>query len=123
MRTSRRMTRPSARVVRLPDSRRKPKSIYFNRAELNALLSLYSRQVARGEWRDYAIDHREGVALFSFFRHTHESPAFTLAKRLSGRGPAEYTLFSGRQRLNSGSDLAEVLAVFRRRPFLVPNAS
>ena len=29
------------------------------------------------DWRDYAIDHRDGQALFSIFRHTHESALYT----------------------------------------------
>ncbi|MEM7563519.1 MAG: DUF2794 domain-containing protein, partial [Pseudomonadota bacterium] len=35
-------------------------------------LQLYSTRVARGEWRDYAIDHSAGVAIFSIFRHANE---------------------------------------------------
>jgi len=35
-------------------------TICFTRAELNAILDLYGRKVAAGEWRDYAIDFRAG---------------------------------------------------------------
>ena len=38
-------------VFRFADYRRKHKRIFFTRPELHQLLSLYSRQVMRGEWR------------------------------------------------------------------------
>ena len=41
---------------------------------------LYSMRVASGEWRDYAIDFRPGMAIFSIFRHTAEQPLFAIAK-------------------------------------------
>jgi len=40
------------------------RTLYFTRQELNQLLGLYSRNVICGVWRDYAIDHRDGQALF-----------------------------------------------------------
>jgi hypothetical protein len=101
-------------LVRLGEYRQRSKTTYFERAELLQLLRLYSRKVSSGEWRDYAIDHREGVALFSVFRHTHESPLYTIAKR--GR---EFTVFRGRQRLGAAQSLADLLEMFRSKPSLV----
>src|SRR5260370_18245544 len=69
-----------ATLHRRSDHRRKAKTVFFSRPELNQLLSLYSRQVMRGEWRDYAIDQRESAALFSVFRHTQERPLYTVVK-------------------------------------------
>ena len=70
----------NATVLPLRNNRSTRRTLYFMRAELNQLLGLYSRNVARGVWRDYAIDHRDGQALFSVFRHTHESAAYTIVK-------------------------------------------
>ena len=64
------------------------RTLYFTRSELNQLLGLYSRNVMRGVWRDYAIDHRDGQALFSVFRHTHESAAYTIVKSGHAGGSA-----------------------------------
>ena len=63
-----------------------PCVIHFTRSELNQLLSLYSRRVAGGEWRDYAIDQRAGQAAFSVFRHTHDRPLYTITKRRARSG-------------------------------------
>src|SRR5262250_3270056 len=97
----------NATVLPLRDYRGGRRTLYFTRSELNQLLGLYSRNVARGVWRDYAIDHRDGQALFSVFRHTHESAAYTIAKTASGpNGQADYTILSGRQKLRAASTLA-----------------
>jgi hypothetical protein len=107
-------------LIRLTDHRRQRRAVYFSRSELAQLLSLYSRRVMSGEWRDYAIDHRGGLAVFSVFRHTHESPLFAVAKCV-GRAArqCEFHLFSGPRRLHQAADLADVLQVVERQPRLV----
>ena len=120
----------SATVLPLRDYRNQRRTLYFTRSELNQLLGLYSRNVARGIWRDYAIDHRDGLALFSVFRHTHESAAYTIVKSLGtpaaagqSAGQVEFVLLSGRQRLRTAKSLADALAFFRSKLSLVPSAA
>jgi len=104
-----------ATLHRLSDYRRKAKAVFFSRPELNQLLSLYSRQVMRAEWRDYAIDQRDGAALFSVFRHTHERPLYTVVKFAPGTSRhGDYAVLSGPQRLASGATIAEVLRVLQK---------
>ena len=119
----------NATVLPLRDYRSQRRTLYFTRSELNQLLGLYSRNVARGIWRDYAIDHRDGQALFSVFRHTHESAAYTIVKSLGpgagqaaapAAGQAEFIVLSGRQRLSAASSLNDALAYFRSKLALVP---
>ncbi len=110
-------------VLRLADFRRKHKRIFFSRQELHQLLSLYSQQVARGEWRDYAIDQHDGAAVFSVFRHTQESPLYTFVKAAPGTGRhGDYAVLQGRRRLASGAALGEVLApvVKALGPVMIP---
>jgi hypothetical protein len=112
--------RQSATVLAFADYRARHRPIYFTRTELNQLLSLYSRHVARGQWRDYAIDQRDGMALFSVFRHTHEAAAYSIVKTAPAAGrPAEFAVLSGRQRLRTAATLSEALEVFRARLSLV----
>lgn len=54
--------------------------VTFTRAELNAVMSLYSFQVSKGDWRDYALDFTRGMAAFSAFRHAHEQPLVSVVK-------------------------------------------
>src|SRR5262252_4470216 len=114
------MSRKSATVLALGDYRSRQRTLYFTRSELNQLLSLYSRNVARGVWRDYAIDYRDGRALFSVFRHTHEAPVYRIIKTAPAPArPAEFTVQSGRQRLRVSASLADALDYFRTRLSLV----
>lgn len=102
--------------VRLADYQKQRRSTYFSRHELGRILDVYSRRVASGEWRDYAIDHDGQVASFSIFRHTHERPIFAIQKCNRGpQRPVEYYLISGKQQLKRGSTLEEVLEAFDRR--------
>ena len=57
-----------------------PSTIFFTRAELNAILDLYGRMVAAGEWRDYAIDFLKDRAVFSVFRRSSEVPIYRIEK-------------------------------------------
>ncbi|MFN4089376.1 MAG: DUF2794 domain-containing protein [Alphaproteobacteria bacterium] len=104
-----------AKVLRLSDIARSRRPVYFNQQELRDLLDVYSRRVMTGEWRDYAIDHNPGMAVFSIFRNTRDVPIFRLAK-LAGRGdaPNEYVLVSGYQKLKSASTIREALSVLAK---------
>ena len=114
------MSRKSAIVLAFGDYRSRPRTLYFTRSELNQLLSLYSRHVARGVWRDYAIDHRDGMALFSVFRHTHEAPAYSIVKTAPAQArPAEFIVKSGRQTLRVSRSLPDALEIFQTRLSLV----
>ena len=88
--------------------------VFFTRGELNLLLSLYSRRVMSGDWRDYAIDRQVDMAVFSVFRHTLDQPLFTIAKRRRGGG-CEYLVLSGRQKVAQAEGLAEALTVFGQK--------
>lgn len=109
-----------AGVVRLEEyrsGRRRDQAVtYFSRCELDSLLSLYSRRVATGEWRDYAIDHCAGYALFSVFRHSFDRPVFSIAKRAGGAARSgEYLLLSGHRQLASDKSLAGLLKRFEKK--------
>lgn len=114
----------NATVLPLRDQRSARRTLYFTRSELNQLLGIYSRNVARGIWRDYAIDHRDGQALFSVFRHTHECAVYTIVKSLgpgNGAGQAEFAVLSGRQRLRAACTIEDALEYFRSRLTAVPS--
>lgn len=104
-----------ATVSRLTDYRKRGR-IFFSRRELDQLLQLYSRQVARGEWRDYAIDHGDELAAFSVFRHSADSPLYTIVKTAPGSSRnGDYALLHRRSHLASGHALVDVLARLQRK--------
>jgi len=104
-----------SQVIRLAEHRPAPRHVFFTRAEINLLLSLYSRRVAAGEWRDYAIDHRPGVALFSMFRHSHDHPLYAVVKFLNRDRSIDYRVMTGGRKIKQSKDLAEALAVIERQ--------
>lgn len=106
-----------SRIARLMEYRRAPDRVFFTRGELTQLLSLYSRQVMRGQWRDYAIGHDAAMARFAVFRHAHERPLFVIAKlpepRPGESGPARkgrYVLYEGHRRRAQAHGLLDLLA-------------
>jgi hypothetical protein len=98
-----------ATIVRLSEIRRKAKPTFFSRGELNLLLSLYSRQVTRGQWRDYAIGLQDGKALFAVFRNSNEAALFTIVKSTQPGGKIEFTLLAGRLPLTRSALLSDIL--------------
>ncbi|WP_343559704.1 DUF2794 domain-containing protein [Kiloniella sp. b19] len=84
----------------------------FEKDELGQILALYSQNVAKGEWRDYAIDILEQSSIFSIFRHSHERPLFTVTKSLGHKSRyAEFSVHSGNKPLKKSRNLIEALSV------------
>jgi hypothetical protein len=108
-------------LIRIADRRGPGRQTFFTRGEMDRMLGLYSRRVARGEWRDYALDLMPGMAVFSVFRHSQDRALFSIAKRAEGpAGEARFFLFSGRERIRSGSGIDEILAYFDPRLYRFP---
>lgn len=104
-----------------PRGKPTPKQTAFNRHELYTILNVYGRQVAVGEWRDYAITHAKDKAIFSIFRRSSEMPLYTVEKRpdLAKKQGAYSVVAAGGMILKRGHDLKQVLRVIDRRPKLV----
>ena len=95
------------------------RQLYFSRTELSLILAAYSARVAAGEWRDYALDHLNGAALFSIFRHTHENPLFVIEKKQ--RHPKEKPQFLLRDTnrvLCRSNSVSDVIGHFNKLPRL-----
>jgi Protein of unknown function (DUF2794) len=104
-----------AQLLLLSEYRREGR-VFFDRDDLNQLLGAYSRQVSRGIWRDYAIDHRSSMAIFSIFRRSQEQPAFTVTKvTLRGEKEPNYILLSRNRQLKSSRKLSQIIAVLLRQ--------
>jgi hypothetical protein len=101
-------------LYRLADQKARRRIVSFDRRELSQLLNLYSLRVISGEWRDYAIDFRPGMAIFSIFRHTAEQPLFAIAK-VPGVNAGGYVVYNGSRKLAQADSLEDVLHVFDRK--------
>lgn len=92
------------------------KRLFFNREELSQMMGLYSQMVASGTWRDYAVDHLQGQALFSVFKHANEAPVLMISKQAqpSGKG-REYVAYAGAKRLRRAEKLTDILTTIRSK--------
>ena len=105
-----------AQLLLLSEYRRDGRRVFFDREDLNHLLGVYSRQVARGIWRDYAIDHRSNMAIFSIFKRSQEQAIFTVTKvLLRGDKEPNYVLLSRNRQIKSSRDLGKLVAVLQRQ--------
>lgn len=89
----------------------------FNRSELTAIMDLYGRKVAAGDWRDYAIDQLRDKAVFSVFRRASEVPLFKIEKdpRLARKQGAYAIVAAGGRIVKRGHDLRRVLGALEDR--------
>lgn len=105
-----------AQLLLLSEYRRDGRRVFFDREDLNHLLGVYSRQVARGIWRDYAIDHRSNMAIFSVFKRSQEQAIFTVTKvLLRGDKEPNYVLLSRNRQIKSSRDLKQICDVLQRQ--------
>lgn len=111
----------SRKIVRLSEHRRKAAPpVYFTKNELNRLLSVYSRRVIGGEWKDYAIDFGRGMVAFSIYGDVSGRPLFTIYKFAPGtHRQGDYLLASGGSTIQRAPTLEAVLTPFDRRLSLV----
>jgi hypothetical protein len=88
---------------------------------LDALMRLYGRKVAAGEWRDYGIAGLKDMAVFSVFRRASEAPLYRIEKRpdLARRQGAWAVVGQGGHVLKRGHDLGQVLRLFDKGKFTI----
>ena len=93
------------------------KTIFFSKLELTSILSLYSKQVSRGFWKDYALDSQNGTAIFSIFRHTHDKPIYQIIKkRLKGlKSINEFYILKDSGLISKSTDLFTILNKFEKK--------
>jgi hypothetical protein len=98
-----------------------PAQVVFDRRELSAILNVYGRMVAAGEWRDYAMDFGRETAVFAVYRRSSEVPLYTIEKspKLARRQGAYAVINAAGMILKRGPDLARVLSVFDKASLAV----
>jgi len=95
----------------------RPLDNFFDRHELDAILSVYGKMVALGEWRDYAIGGGRDTAVFCIYRRASEIPLYRIEKRprLARRQGMYSIIGMTGQVLKRGHDLRQVMRIFDRK--------
>lgn len=107
-------------MTNLTNIKKNKKPNYFNRTELSIILSTYSARVASGDWKDYALDNSYDAALFSIYRHAHETPVFVIEKRRLRTGHDSLFLLHDRHKtLNKSRSLDRVMLYLNNLPKLI----
>ena len=106
-------------IVRLTDyknaNQHMQADICFDKKEFEQLLSVYSRRVMSGDWKDYAIHHDTTMAAFLIYRNNSRQPSFTIVKRTASGSKLEYLVYQGRDCLRRSISLTDALSVLKRK--------
>ena len=90
--------------------------VFFDRAELTEILSLYSRRVIAGDWLDYAIELGHDSTVFAIYGRSSSKPLYRIVKRSRPtRASAGYLVTTGGRVLKYGRSLKLVLEVLDAR--------
>ena len=91
--------------------------IFFSKLELTAILNLYSKQVSKGSWRDYALDSQVDTAIFSIYRHTHDKPLYQIIKKSQKgfRNKPEFSIKNEVSIINKSNEILTILSKFEKK--------
>ena len=93
------------------------KFIFFSKLELSSILNLYSKQVSKGNWRDYALDSKIDNAIFSIYRHTQDKPMFQIIKNSQKgfRNKPSFYIKKGEEIISKNKSLFIILSNFEKK--------
>ena len=93
------------------------KIIFFSKLELTSILNLYSKQVSKGYWRDYALDSKIDNAIFSIYRHTHDKPMYQIIKnsKKGFRNKPSFYIKKGEEIISKSKSLFTILSIFEKK--------
>ena len=93
------------------------KFIFFSKLELSSILNLYSKQVSKGNWRDYALDSKIDNAIFSIYRHTQDKPMFQIIKNSQKgfRDKPSFYIKKGEETISKSKSLFTILSNFEKK--------
>ena len=93
------------------------KYIFFSKLELTSILNLYSEQVSKGHWRDYALDSKIDNAIFSVYKHTQDKPIYQIIKNSQKgfRNIPSFYIKKGEKFLSKSNSLFTILSNFEKK--------
>ncbi len=91
--------------------------IFFSKLELTSILNLYSKQVSKGHWRDYALDSKIDNAIFSIYRHSQDKPMYQIIKNSQKgyRNRPSFYIKKGQEVINKSKSLFIILSNFEKK--------
>jgi len=91
--------------------------VFFSKKELSSILNLYSKQVSKGFWKDYALDNQTEIAIFSVYKHSHDKPLYQIIKNSHKgfRNKPNFYIKKDEEIISKSSDLYIILLKFEKK--------
>ena len=91
--------------------------IFFSKYELSSILNLYSKQVSKGLWKDYALDSKVNTAIFSIYKHSHDKPIYQIIKKsIKGfRNVPDFLITKDSEIISKSSEILTILSKFEKK--------
>ena len=102
----------------LSKGRKDLKNIYFSKKELSLILNIYSINVAKGVWKDYALDNNSKSAFFSIFRNSFERVSLIIEKKKTSNG-FDFLIKNNTKVLYSSKNIIKALDLIQKIPKLI----
>ena len=84
--------------------------VTFSKKDLNLIISVYSKKVSHGIWKDYSINFEKNYAEFSIYKHTYSSPEFSVIKNKKNI----FSIYSRNQELKKSKYIKEILKILEK---------
>ena len=84
--------------------------VSFSKNDLNLIISIYSKNVSNGIWKDYSINFEKNYAEFSIYRHSYAFPEFSIVKNKKKL----FFINSRKQELKKSKYIKDVLNILRK---------
>ena len=93
------------------------KFIFFSKLELTAILNLYSKQVSKGYWKDYALDSVIDNAIFSIYKHSLDKPMYQIIKnsKKGFRNKPSFYIKKSEEVISKSNSLFTILSNFEKK--------
>ena len=91
--------------------------IFFSKYELTSILNLYSKQVSKGFWKDYALDSEANAAIFSIYKHSQDKPIYQIIKKsIKGfRNMPDFFITKDKEIINKSREISIILSKFEKK--------
>ena len=93
------------------------KLIFFSKFELSLILNLYSRQVSKGNWKDYALDSQVDNAIFSVYKHSQDKPLYQIIKNSNKgfRNKPNFYIKKNEEIISHSKELSKIILNFEKK--------
>jgi len=101
----------------IDNKKNEKKFIFFSKIELSSILNLYSKQVSKGYWKDYALDSIIDNAIFSIYKHSLDKPMYQIIKnsKKGFRNNPSFMIKKSEQVISKSKSLFTILSNFEKK--------